>query len=107
MNNTLTAGKHPEIAVPVGSETIAKTEFRVVFHLLVVIKVHTGKTLNAAAPDSMAHRILHQLMERPEVAPPLVHPMDAGISLIFRIVQTDDTILPCTYPESSTTIYQL
>ena len=93
--------------MPVGSETIAETEFGVVFHLLFVIKVNAGKTLNAAAPDGMANRIFYQLMERPEVTPPLVDPMDARIRLILGMVQTDDTILPCTDPKSSTTIHQL
>ena len=93
--------------MPVGSETIAETEFGVVFHFLFVIKINTGKALNAAAPDGMAYRIFYQLMERPEVTPSLVYPMDAGIRLILGMIQTDDTIFPCTDPKSSTTIHQL
>ena len=93
--------------MPIGSETIAETEFGVVFHLLLVIKVNTGKALNAAAPNGMAYRIFYQLMERPEITPPFVHPMDTGIRLIPGMVQTDDTILPCTDPKSSTTVHQL
>ena len=107
VNQTLITGKHPQIAMPVGSETIAETEFGVVLHLLFVIKVNAGKALNTAAPDGMAYRILYQLMERPEVRPSLVHPMDAGIRLILGMIQTDDTILPCTNPKSATTIHQL
>ena len=106
MDDTIVASEHPEISDAIRQHIIAERQDGIVHHDCDIIEIHTGKTFYTTSPDGMAHGILHQPMERAEVASPVVYLVNAGVILILRMVQSDDTILPSAYPQPSTTVHK-
>ena len=106
VNDALVTGNHPQVTLPVGHHVIAERQDGIVLHLCLVIEVYAGESFDAASPDAVTHGVLHQLVERPEVATPFVHPMYARVVLVLRMVQSDDTVLPSAYPQPSPTVHK-
>ena len=106
MYDPFVSRQHPKVALPISHHIIAERQDRIVLHLCLVVEIHPSESFNTAAPYGMTHRVLHQLVERSEVSSSVVHPVNARIVLVLRMVQSDDTILPGTYPQPFTTVHQ-
>ena len=102
----LVSGQHPQVALPVGHHIVAERQNRIVLHLRLVVEVYAGESLDTTTPDGVAHGVLHQLVECPEVAPTVVHPVDTRVFLVLRMIQSDDAVLPGAYPQPSTAVHQ-